>query len=87
MQTAALASDVVQQLPQDVASQLTLVFGSEAAAAAATEGSQHAGCKCITLGDAFLDSVSGYILLVAPSEDQVTCQYGSFLITTCSASP
>lgn len=73
MQTAALATDIVQQLPGDIASQLTLVFGSEAAAAA-TGGSQHAGCRCISLGDAFLDSISGYILLVAPTQDQVICR-------------
>ena len=73
VQVAQLVADLLQGLPNSIVDKLTVVFANEDAAQAATTCQQHAKrrYKAIYLGDAFLDGISGMLLLVGPTKDQV----------------
>jgi len=73
VQVAQLAADLLQGLPNGIVDKLTVVFADEDAAQAAEKLQQHAKrrYKAIYLGDAFLDGISGMLLLVGPTKDQV----------------
>ncbi|KAL0047175.1 hypothetical protein WJX82_008677 [Trebouxia sp. C0006] len=70
---AQLVADFLQGLPNGIVDKLTVVFADEDAAQAAKKFQQHAKrrYKAIYLGDAFLDGISGMLLLVGPTKDQV----------------
>ncbi|KAL0038912.1 hypothetical protein WJX77_001626 [Trebouxia sp. C0004] len=70
---AQLVADLLQGLPNGIVDKLTVVFADEDAAQAAKNLQQHAKrrYKAIYLGDAFLDGISGMLLLVGPTKDQV----------------
>lgn len=74
VQVAQLVADLLQGLPSGIVDKLTVVFADEDAAQAAKNLQKHAKhqYKAIYLGDAFLDGISGMLLLVGPSKDQVT---------------
>jgi hypothetical protein len=73
VQVAQLVADLLQGLPNGIVDKLTVVFADEDAAQAAEKLQQHAKprYKAIYLGDAFLDGISGMLLLVGPTKDQV----------------
>lgn len=73
VQVAQLVADLLQGLPNSIVDKLTVVFADEGAAQAAKNLQQHAKrrYKAIYLGDAFLDGISGMLLLVGPTKDQV----------------
>ncbi len=74
VQVAQLVADLLQGLPNGIVDKLTVVFADEDAAQAAKKLQQHAKrrYKAIYLGDAFLDGISGMLLLVGPTKDQVS---------------
>jgi len=87
VQVAQLVADLLQGLPNGLVDKLTIVFADEDAAQAAKKLQQHAKrrYKAIYLGDAFLDGISGMLLLVGPTKDQVisTAAANSVNIALC----
>ena len=68
LQVTALAQDCLRQLPEEVESQLTVLFCNDTVA---EHASQHSSLKGRSLGDAFVDGLSGPLLIVGPTVDQV----------------
>ena len=71
---ANLVADLLQGLPTGLVDQLTVVFADEECARLAKQDQQRIKrrYKAIYLGDAFLDGISGTLLIVAPTKDQVS---------------
>ena len=78
LQVTALAQDWLRQLPEELESQLTVLFCNDKVAEHASQHSSLKG-RCKSLGDAFVDSLSGPLLIVGPTVDQVS---GSCLLLT-----
>ena len=70
LQVTALAQDCLRQLPEEVESQLTVLFCNDKVAEHASQHSSLKG-RCKSLGDAFIDSLTGPLLIVGPTVDQV----------------
>ena len=87
MQVARLAADFLQGLPNGIVDKLTVVFADEDAAQAAKKFQQQAKrrYKAIYLGDAFLDGISGMLLLVGPTKDQVISTAAAILAASTFA--
>ncbi len=77
LQVAKLVADLLQGLPKGTADKLTVVFADEAAAQATKQVQQHAKLRysAIYLGDAFLDGISGMLLIAGPKQDQVSARH------------
>ncbi len=87
VQVAQLVADFLQGLPNGIVDKLTVVFADEDAAQAAKKFQQHAKrrYKAIYLGDAFLDGISGMLLLVGPTKDQVISTAAAILAASTFA--
>ena len=61
-------------MPRSIVDQLTVVFADESSTEAAKERKKGANqrYKAIYLGDAFLEGVSGVLMIVGPTKDQVS---------------
>ena len=66
----ALVQDCLRQLPEELESQLTVLFCNDRVAEHASQHSSLKG-RCKSLGDAFVDTLSGPLLIVGPTVDQV----------------
>lgn len=74
MQVAQLVTDVLKGLPRSIVDQLTVVFADESSAEAAEKVQKQAKqkYKAIYLGDAFVEGISGWLMVVGPKVDQVS---------------
>ena len=74
LQVAQLVTDLLKGLPKDVLSQLTVICSSEDAAQALQQRQQHAKhtFRAISLGEAFLESMSALLIIVGASKDEVS---------------
>ena len=78
LQVAQLVTDVLKGLPRSIVDQLTVVFADESSTEAARTAQKQAKqkYKAIYLGDAFVEGISGWLMVVGPKVDQVSfCQH------------
>ena len=73
LQVAQLVTDVLKGLPRNIVDQLTVVFADESGTEAAKTMQKQAKqkYKAIYLGDAFVEGISGWLMIVGPTADQV----------------
>lgn len=73
VQVAQLVTDVLKGLPRNIVDQLTVVFADESSTEAAKQTQKHAKqkYKAIYLGDAFVEGISGWLMVVGSKVDQV----------------
>lgn len=85
LQVAQLVTDVLQGLPRSVVDQLTIVFADESSTEAAQKVQKHAKqkYKAIYLGDAFVQGISGLLMVVGPKVDQVSFCMVPWFATVC----
>ena len=68
-----LVTDLLKGLPRNAVDQLTVVFADENSTLAAKQSQKAAKqkYKAIYLGDAFVEGISGLLMVVAPTSEQV----------------
>lgn len=73
VQVAQLVTDILQGLPRNIVDQLTVIFADESSTEAAKKAQKQAKQKYkpIYLGDAFVEGISGWLMIVGPMADQV----------------
>lgn len=73
LQVAQLVTDILTGLPRNIVDQLTVVFADESRTEAAKKAQKQAKqkYKAIYLGDAFVEGISGWLMVVEPKLDQV----------------
>lgn len=73
LQVAQLVTDILKGLPRNIVDQLTVVFADESRTDAAKKNQKQAKqkYKAIYLGDAFVEGISGWLMVVEPKLDQV----------------
>ena len=73
LQVAQLVTDILKGLPRNIVDQLTVVFADESRTEAAKKSQKQAKqkYKAIYLGDAFVEGISGWLMVVEPKLDQV----------------
>ena len=73
LQVAQLVTDVLKGMPKSIVAQLTVVFADESSTEAAQKAQKQAKqkYKAIYLGDAFVEGISGWLMVVGPTADQV----------------
>lgn len=76
LQVAQLVTDILKGLPRNIVDQLTVVFADESSTEAAKKSQKQAKqkYKAIYLGDAFVEGISGWLMVIAPTADQVCCR-------------
>lgn len=73
LQVAQLVTDILKGLPRNIVDQLTVVFADETSTEAAKKSQKQAKqkYKAIYLGDAFVEGISGWLMVIGPTADQV----------------
>lgn len=81
LQVADLVSSLVQSLPKSCTDQLTIIFANDNVAHHVSEHVQLQP-QALSLGDAFLERLSGIVLIVGAQQNQVCCK-GTLAIALC----